>query len=242
MVSAAFAGVVRLDRHGVPFAMSALAIIGPGDGIGAACPARLARVPSLSGAPDGREFGEVTGLLRAWSAGDADAFECVLPLVYEELHRMAARYLMGERSDVSLQATALVNELCLRLLGWDAVRWQNRRHFFGVSARMMRRVLIDIARRRRADRRGGPHVVRIPLDGVDVAASEPGTDVLAIDLALVRLAAEDPRKAEVVELRFFGGLSVDETAEALGVSSRTVHNDWAFARAWLYRAMSDDAQ
>ena len=104
---------------------------------------------------------------------------------------------------------------------------------------MMRRVLVDIARRRRADRRGGPHVVRIPLDGVDVAASEPGTDVLAIDLALDRLAAEDPRKAQVVELRFFGGLSVDETAEALGVSARTVHTDWVFARAWLYRALSD---
>ena len=222
--------------------MNALAVVDPGRRLASGRPARLAGVRSMSGAPDGREFGEVTGLLRAWSAGDADAFECVLPLVYDELHRMAARHLAGERSTISLQATALVNELCLRLLGWDAVRWQNRRHFFGVSARMMRRVLIDIARRRRADRRGGPHVIRIPLDGVDVAASDPGTDVLAIDLALDRLAAEDPRKAEVVELRFFGGLSVDETAEALGVSPRTVHNDWAFARAWLYRAMSDDAQ
>jgi len=227
---------------GVPFAMSALAATGPGCRVATARPARLAGVPRMSDPPDGREFGEVTGLLRAWSAGDADAFDCVLPLVYEELHRMAARYLMGERSTVSLQATALVNELCLRLLGWDAVRWQNRQHFFGVSAKMMRRVLVDIARRRRADRRGGPHVVRIPLDGVDVAASEPGADVLAIDFALDRLAVEDPRKAQVVELRFFGGLSVDETAEALGLSPRTVHSDWAFARAWLYRAMSDDAQ
>ena len=222
--------------------MSALAVIGPDRRVATARPARLAGVPNMSGAPDGREFGEVTGLLRAWNAGDADAFECVLPLVYEELHRMAARYLMGERSTVSLQATALVNELCLRLLGWDAVRWQNRRHFFGVSASMMRRVLIDIARRRRADRRGGPHLIRIPLDGVDVAASEPGSDVLANDLALDRRAHEDTPKAQVVEQRVLGGQSVDETAEALGVSSRTVHNDWAFARAWLYRAMSDDAQ
>jgi len=196
-------------------------------------------VPSLSGAPDGREFGEVTGLLRAWSAGDADAFECVLPLVYEELHRMAARYLMGERSDVSLQATALVNELCLRLLGWDEIRWQNRQHFFGVSAGMMRRVLVDIARRRRAGRRGGPHAVRVPIESVDVAARAPHTDLLAVDMALERLALEDPRKAQVVELRFFGGLSVDETAEALGVSARTVHTDWVFARAWLYRTLSD---
>jgi RNA polymerase sigma factor (TIGR02999 family) len=192
----------------------------------------------MSGRPDGPDHGEVTKLLRAWSGGDTDAFERVLPLVYEELHRMAARYLAGERSTVSLQATALVNELCIRLLGWDEVRWQNRGHFFGVSARMMRRVLVDIARRRRADRRGGPDAVRVPLDGIDVAASEPGADVLAVDMALEMLALEDPRKAQVVELRFFGGLSIDETAEALGVSARTVHADWAFARAWLYRTLT----
>ena len=188
---------------------------------------------------DGRKSGEVTALLRKWSDGDPDAFERVLPLVYEELHRMAARYLTGERSSISLQATALVNELCLRLLGWDAVRWQNRGHFFGVSARMMRRVLVDIARRRRADRRGGPHAVRVPLDTIDVPAAEPGADLLEIDSVLKRLAAEDPRKAQVVELRFFGGLSIEEIAEALGVSVRTVHADWAFARAWLFRMLTD---
>src|SRR3977135_3625146 len=127
----------------------------------------------MSGRPEGQDCGEVTQLLRAWSDGDAEALDRVLPRVYEELHRMAARYLVGERSSVSLQTTALINELCLRLLGWDSVRWQNRGHFFGVSARMMRRVLVDIARRRRAERRGGPNVVRVPLDGVDVAASEP---------------------------------------------------------------------
>src|SRR5882724_9860495 len=127
----------------------------------------------MSGRPEGQEGGEVTQLLRAWSDGDAAAFDRVLPLVYEELHRMAARYLVGERSSISLQTTALVNELCLRLLGWDAVRWQNRGHFFGVSARMMRRVLVDIARRRRAERRGGPGAIRVPLDEIDVAASEP---------------------------------------------------------------------
>jgi RNA polymerase sigma factor (TIGR02999 family) len=192
----------------------------------------------MSRQPVVQDRGEVTTLLRAWSDGEADAFDRVLPLVYDELHRMAARYLVGERSSISLQATALVNELCLRLLGWDPVHWQNRRHFFGVSAQMMRRVLVDIARKRRAERRGGPDAVRVPLDTIDVPASEPGADVLAIDLALEMLAVEDPRKAQVVELRFFGGLSIDETAEALGVSARTVHADWSFARAWLYRTLT----
>jgi RNA polymerase sigma factor (TIGR02999 family) len=188
--------------------------------------------------PGSPDHGELTTLLRGWSEGDADAFERVLPLVYDELHRMAARYLAGERSTVSLQPTALVNELCVRLLGWDTVRWQNREHFFGVSARMMRRVLIDIARRRLTERRGGADAIRIPLDSVDVAAPQPGEDLIAVDAALEQLAAMDARKAEVVELRFFGGLSVEETAAALGVSERTVHSDWAFARAWLYRALS----
>ena len=183
--------------------------------------------------------GDVTDLLRLWSGGDEVAFEHLIPLVYDELHRMALRYLSGERSTVSLQATALVNEVCLRLLGWDQVRWQNRGHFFGVSAQMMRRVLVDIARRRRADRRGGPRAVRVPLEGIDVAAVEPDADLVAIDDALERLAAEDSRKARVVELRFFGGLSMEETAQALGVSLRTASNDWAFARAWLYRALTE---
>ena len=195
----------------------------------------------MSQLPAGQDGGEVTTLLRAWSDGDGDAFDRVLPLVYDELHRMAARCLVGERSTISIQTTALVNELCLRLLGWDPVRWQNRSHFFGVSAKMMRRVLVDIARRRRAERRGGPDAIRVPLDTIDIPASEPGADVLAVDAALEMLAVEDPRKAQVVELRFFGGLSIDETAEALGVSARTVHADWAFARSWLYRALTADA-
>jgi RNA polymerase sigma-70 factor, ECF subfamily len=189
-------------------------------------------------AEDGRDRGEITELLQGWSRGDADAFERVLPLIYDQLHRMAARHLAGERAAISVQPTALVNELCIRLLGWDPVAWQNRAHFFGVSARMMRRVLVDIARRRRADRRGGPAAVRVPLESVDVAAPEPGADLLAVDAALDLLSHVDARKAQVVELRFFGGLSVDETAAALGVSARTVHTDWAFARAWLYRTLS----
>jgi RNA polymerase sigma-70 factor (ECF subfamily) len=194
-----------------------------------------ARVLRMSRPPDGRGDGEVTKLLRAWSDGEPDAFGRVLPLVYDELHRIAARYLAGERSSISLQATALVNELCLRLLGWDPIHWQNRGHFFGVSAGMMRHVLVDIARRRRAERRGGPNAVRVPLEGIEIPATEPGADLLAVDAALQVLALEDPRKARVVELRFFGGLSIEETAEALGISARTVHADWSFARAWLYR-------
>jgi RNA polymerase sigma-70 factor, ECF subfamily len=183
--------------------------------------------------------GDVTSLLRIWSTGDEYAFERLIPLVYDELHRMALRYLAGERSGHSLQATGLVNEVCLRLLGWDQARWQNRQHFFGVSAQMMRRVLVDIARRRRADRRGGGRAVRVPLDRVDIAGTRPDADLVAVDRALEELAAKDARKARVVELRYFGGLSVEETAQALGVSARTVHSDWAFARAWLYSALVD---
>jgi RNA polymerase sigma-70 factor, ECF subfamily len=182
--------------------------------------------------------GDVTELLSAWSAGDSEAFDRVMPLVFDELHRMAARYLAGEQSDISLQATGLVNEVCLRLLGWDRIHWQNRSHFFGVSAQMMRRVLVDLARRRSAGRRGGSIVQHLSFEGLNLPASQPDADLVAVDEALEALAAEDPRKARVVELRFFGGLTVEETAEALGVSPRTVHVDWAFARAWLYRALT----
>lgn len=192
-------------------------------------------IGQLPGGPDG---GEVTKLLRAWSDGEPGAFDRVLALVYDELHRIAARYLIGERADISLQATALVNEACLRLLGWDSVKWQNRGHFYGVSAQMMRRVLVDIARRRRAERRGGLGVVRVPLEALEIPSSEPGADLVAVDMALEELSVQDPRKAKVVELRFFGGLSVEETAEVLGVSARTVHTDWVFARAWLYRTLT----
>jgi RNA polymerase sigma factor (TIGR02999 family) len=187
---------------------------------------------------DAGDRGNVTELLSAWSAGDQEAFDRVMPLVFDELHRMAARYLAGERSDISLQATGLVNEVCLRLLGWDRIHWQNRRHFFGVSAQMMRRVLVDLARRRIAGRRGGSIVQHLSFEGLDLPASQPDADLVAVDEALDVLAAEDPRKARVVELRFFGGLTVEETAEALGVSPRTVHTEWAFARAWLYRALT----
>jgi RNA polymerase sigma-70 factor (ECF subfamily) len=182
--------------------------------------------------------GDVTVLLRLWSEGNEQALDRLMPLVQDELHRMALRYLAGERSDVSLQATALVNELCLRLLGWDKARWQNRGHFFGVSAQMMRRVLVDIARRRRAQRRGGADAVHVPLESVDLPASERDKDLVAVDVALEKLAAEDPRRARLVELRFFGGLSMEDTADAIGISVRTAYSEWAFARAWLYRELS----
>ena len=183
--------------------------------------------------------GDVTSLLQLWSEGDDLAFEHVIPLVYDELHQMALRYLAGERSDASVQATGLVNEVCIRLLGWDQAHWQNRRHFFGVSAQMMRRVLVDIARRRNADRRGGAGAIRVPLENIDLAAPQPHDDLVAVDRALEKLAAEDARKARVVELRFFGGLSMEEAAQTLGISLRTAHSDWAFARAWLYNVLRD---
>jgi RNA polymerase sigma factor (TIGR02999 family) len=190
------------------------------------------------GLPDRGAADGVTDVLRIWADGDQRAFERLIPLVYDELHRMALRYLAGERSTVSMQATALVNEICLRLLGWDQVRWQNRGHFFGVSAQMMRRVLVDIARRRTAERRGGAGAIRVPLDDIDVPACERDADLVAVDEALLRLAEHDPRRAQVVELKFFGGFSMEEIAQTLGISVRTVQNDWAFARAWLYRSLA----
>jgi RNA polymerase sigma factor (TIGR02999 family) len=192
------------------------------------------------GLPDRDADDDVTGVLKAWADGNERAFERLIPLVYDELHRMAIRYLAGERSAVSLQATALVNEVCLRLLGWDQARWQNRSHFFGVSAQMMRRVLVDIARRRNAERRGGANAIRVPLEDIDIPARDRDADLVAVDEALRTLAAHDPRKARVVELKFFGGLSMEEVAKALDVSLRTVHSDWAFARAWLYRSLTTD--
>jgi RNA polymerase sigma factor (TIGR02999 family) len=183
------------------------------------------------------ESGDITVLLQVWSGGDERAFDQLIPLVYDELHRMARRYLTGERANVSMQPTGLVNEVCLRLLGWDPVQWQSRGHFYGVSAQMMRRVLVDIARRRLAGRRGAG-AVHVPVDSIDLPAEEPDTDLVALDLALEELAAQDSRKAQVVELKFFGGLSMEDIARTLDISVRTVHNEWAFSRAWLYRLMS----
>ena len=184
---------------------------------------------------------EITNLLQAWGAGDQEALEKLVPLVYNELHRLARRYMAQEQSGLSMQTTALVNELYLRLVDIRQINWQDRSHFFAVCAQAMRHILIDLARSRRALKRGGP-AIRVSLDENPVVSREPGGDLLALDDALNRLAAFDARKSRVVELRFFGGLSVDETAEVLKVSPETVMRDWKLAKVWLLRALSRDEQ
>jgi len=181
--------------------------------------------------------GDLTELLRAWNSGDAKALDSLAPLVHHELRLMAQRLLAGERKDLRWQPTELINESYLRLLGWRGVTWQNRAHFFAATAGMMRRVLVDAARARRATKRGAGEVV-VSLDGIDIAAAESDIDILALEDALTALSAVDPRPGRVVEMRFFGGFSVEETAEALGVSVRTVINDWNTARAWLLQRLS----
>ena len=177
----------------------------------------------------------VSELLRAWSGGERSALEKLTPMVYDELRRLARRYLRGERPGHSLQTTALVNEAYLRLVDYKRMQWQNRAHFFAVSAQLMRRILVEHARRHNLKRGGGvPHVA------LDEAAYVGGrtADLVALDDALNALARLDPRKVQVVEMRFFGGLSVDETAEVLKISPVTVMRDWSTAKAWLYRELS----
>jgi RNA polymerase sigma-70 factor, ECF subfamily len=182
------------------------------------------------------ESHEVTELLVAWSDGDEQALERLAPLVQAELHRLARRYMSRERDDHLLQTSALINEAYLRLIDWKSARWQNRAHFFGVAAQMMRRILVDFARRRpRAAEGEARHV---SLDDALVIAEERQPDLVALDEALVALAEFDERKARVVELRFFGGLSVEETAEVLKLSSITIIREWNKAKAWLYRELS----
>ncbi len=180
---------------------------------------------------------EVTKLLAAWSAGDEAALEQLTPLVHDELHRLARRYLAGERPGHVLQTTALVNEAYLRLIDWKDVRWQDRAHFFGLAAQMMRRVLVDIARARGRAKRGG-NAVLVSLSEAEGGSPEQSADLVALDDALNALAELDPRQSRVVELRFFGGLSLEETAEVLRVSVGTVRRDWSLARAWLYRELT----
>ena len=179
---------------------------------------------------------EVTGLLLAWSEGEQAAFEKLVPLVYAELRRVAHRYMGRERPGHSLQTTALVNEAYLRLIDARRVRWQNRAHFFAVSAQLMRRILVDFARSRQYLKRGGA-VQKVSFDEGLVVSNEQGQDLVALDDALKALAAIDGRKSQVVELRFFGGLSVAETAEVLKVSPDTVLRDWRLAKLWLAREM-----
>ena len=180
----------------------------------------------------------VTQLLREWSqGGDRQALDRLLPLVYTELHKQAARYLRKERVGHTLQPTALVHEAYLRLVNQRDVAWQNRAHFFGICAQLMRRILVDHARERQAGKRGGAGAVRITLDERVAAVEEREVDLLALDEALTRLAAMDERQARVVELRFFSGLNVEETAEVMEVSPATVKLDWSMAKAWLRREM-----
>jgi RNA polymerase sigma-70 factor, ECF subfamily len=180
---------------------------------------------------------EVTQLLKAWTTGDQQALEKLTPLVYDQLHRVARHYMFGERSGHTLQTTALVNEVYLRLVQCDQMNWQDRAHFFAVSAQLMRRILIDFARARGYQKRGhgAPH---ISLDDAPSVGSHSDPNVVALDEALRALASVDERKSKVVELRFFGGLSVEETAEVLKVSQETVKRDWKLAKVWLLREMS----
>jgi RNA polymerase sigma-70 factor (ECF subfamily) len=179
---------------------------------------------------------EITQLLLAWNEGDEQALARLMPLVQDELHRLAHRYMAGERSGHPLQTTALINEAYLRLIDSSRVRWQNRSHFFAVSAQLMRRILVDAARARHKQKRGGD-VIHVSLDEAMIVSRERGPDVIALDEALKTLATLDPRKSKVIELRFFGGLSVEETAEVLGVSPVTVMRDWGLAKTWLLREL-----
>jgi RNA polymerase sigma factor (TIGR02999 family) len=180
---------------------------------------------------------ETTRLLKAWSEGDETALERLVPLVDAELRRLARHYLRQERPDHTLQTTALVNEAWVRLINWPDVSWQNRAHFIGLAAQLMRRVLVDEARRRQAQKYGAD-AVHISLANAEGVANEKGADLVALDDALNELATFDERQSKIVELRFFGGLSLGETAEALKISTRTVQREWSLAQAWLYRELS----
>lgn len=197
----------------------------------------MAQLGRRIGAVSDARTHNVTALLIQWRGGDERAVEKLLPLVYDELRRIAKRQMAGERPGHLLQATALVNEAYLRLVDIRRVQWQDRVHFYALSARVMRRVLVDSARAQKNQKRGGRQH-RVTLEQNLLAGSDTPEDVIAIDRVLKSLAAQYERKAQVVELRFFGGLSVEETAEALGISEETVTRDWKFAKNWLMRELS----
>ncbi|MFZ0426952.1 MAG: sigma-70 family RNA polymerase sigma factor [Acidobacteriota bacterium] len=187
---------------------------------------------------------EITRILKDWTAGDASALERLTPLVLEELHRLARRYMVGEQNALTLETAVLVNEAFLRLIDVKRVDWRDRAHFFAMSATLMRQILVDFARTRRRQKRGGG-AIRIPVQVLGDISREPPTDLVALDDALKSLARLDPRQSRVVELRYFGGLSVEETAAVLHVSQGTVHRDWRLARAWLFRELAsapDDSE
>ena len=182
---------------------------------------------------------EITRWLHDWNEGKENALEALMPIVYAELHRQATNYLRRERIGHTLQATALINEAYLKLIDQREANWQNRAHFFGIAAQAMRRILVDHARSRHRDKRGGPEE-NLPIEAAEFATSPSGTgvDLIALDEALTRLARLDERQSRIVELRFFSGLSVEETAEALGVSKATVKNEWRSAKAWLFQELN----
>ena len=184
---------------------------------------------------------DVTQLLRDWRQGNRAAFDQLIPLVYDELRRLAKRHLQRQSPGHTLQTTSLVHEAYLRLIDQQNIEWQNRAHFFAVAARAMRFLLVDHARARQYAKRGGG-ARQVTLDEVAVVSPERNDDLLALDEALSRLAALDPRKSQIVELRYFGGLSAEEAAEALGVSEITVKREWLKARAWLYRELQPEAE
>ena len=189
--------------------------------------------------PRARSSLQVTELLMAWGEGDRSAFDRLVPLVHEELRRLARRQMGRERRGHTLQTTALVNEAYLRLIDVSRVRWQDRAHFFAMSASLMRRILVEHARSRQSLKRGGD-LQKVSLEEAIGVSGERGVDLIALDDALQTLAAVNARKSQVVEMRFFGGLTVEETAEALGVSPRTVMNDWTLAKVWLLRELDRD--
>ena len=180
----------------------------------------------------------VTQMLHDWSHGDREVLDKLVPVVYEELRRQAARYLKRERPGHTLQTTALIHEAYIRLIDQKNVHWQNRAHFYAISAKLMRRILVDHARSRQAAKRGGSDI-KLPLEEAMIASEGREVDLVALDEALERLAAIDPQQSRVVELKFFSGMSVEETAEVLGVSTRTVKRDWNVAKAWLRREISE---
>jgi RNA polymerase sigma factor (TIGR02999 family) len=193
-----------------------------------------------SSSPKAKGGPQITRLLQAWGEGDAAALEELMPVVYDELYRLARGYMNRELPGHQLQVTALVNEAYLRLANWKDARWENRAHFFGVTAQLMRRILVDFARARQYEKRGGG-VRQVPLDEATALPLQRDADFIALDDALESLAELDPRKSRIVELKFFGGLSVAEIAELLKTSERTVLREWSLARAWLHRELSKGA-
>ena len=196
----------------------------------------------MNASPDGSQSvstQEITRLLQAWSSGNEQALQELMPLVYGELHRLAQRYMAAEQSGHALQTTALVHEVYLRLIDVKNVDWQNRAHFYALSSRLMRRILVDFARTRNYQKRGA-QFAHIQLEGAAAVSAAVSSELLAVDDALKQLAAVDARKSDVVEMRFFGGLTVDEIAAALQLSPETIARDWKLAKAWLLRELSHE--